>query len=133
MRARGFSFVEVLATCAIAAVLAALALPAWTAQLVKARRADATLALDRLQAAQERYRARHGRYAADLAALPAAARSDEGLYVVALSLQGPDGYRASATAAPGGAQANDGECRALVLDVASGFAQRGPSARCWNR
>jgi type IV pilus assembly protein PilE len=133
MNQHGFTIVEVLATCAIAGVLAGVALPAWNGQILKARRADATSALGRLQAAQERYRAAHGRYAADLAALRVGSSSDDGLYAVALQLTGPDAYRASAAAVAGRPQAADAECARLVLDVSSGFATAGPTARCWNR
>jgi type IV pilus assembly protein PilE len=131
VRQRGFTFVEVLSACTIAGVLASVALPAWQGSVTRSRRADAVNTLARVQAAQERHRATHGRYAADLAALQLGAQSEQGLYEIAVEPTGADAYRASARAV--GAQATDNECPRLLLDVNGGFAQAGPSARCWNR
>ena len=133
MRQRGFTIVEVLGACTLAGVLASVALPAWQGTLLKARRSDAIAALGRLQAAQERHRAHHGLYGSDFAALGVAARSEQGLYELAIEPAGPEGYRASAAARAGGAQAADAECPRLVLEVVSGFVQQGPTARCWTR
>ncbi len=133
MRQRGFTVVEVLGACTLAGMLAALALPAWQGTLAKSRRADAVAALGRLQAAQERHRAQHGLYVADLGALGVAARSDQGLYDLAVEPVGAEAYRATASARADGAQAGDAECPRLVIEVDSGFVQQGPSARCWNR
>ena len=82
MRRRGFTLIELLIALAIAALLAAIALPSMLHRLTKARRADATAALERLQIAQERHRALHGLYAGDPAALGIASRSPEGLYAL---------------------------------------------------
>lgn len=130
---RGFTLVEVLVTCAVVGVIAGMAVPGWQAQLQQARRSDAVAALTRLQAAQERLQAHHGLYSADLAALQVAPRSGEGLYDIAVTLTGPDGYRADARARADGAQAGDSACATLTLEVRRGFASIGPSARCWNR
>lgn len=133
MRQRGFTLVEVLTGCTIAGALVAVAVPAWQGSLVKSRRADAVAALGRLQAAQERHRAAHGLYATDFAALRLAAQSEQSLYTLSIEATGADAYRASAVARADAAQAADAECPRLVLDVSAGFAQTGPSARCWRR
>jgi type IV pilus assembly protein PilE len=133
MRARGFTLVEVMTACALAAALAAVALPSYQQSLVQARRGDAVAALGRLQAAQERHRALHGHYASELAALQLGPNSDQGFYRVALRPDGAERYRAVAEPLAGGPQADDRQCPQLVLDVAIGFAQPGPSARCWGR
>jgi type IV pilus assembly protein PilE len=130
---RGFTLVDVLTTCALAGVLAGVAIPSYQSQLVKSRRGDAAAALTRLQAAQERYRSANGFYSATLQPLGLAARSSAGLYELAIETHAPERYRATASAVAGGPQAADGECMQLVLDVTSGFVQSGPSARCWNR
>lgn len=132
-RRRGFSAVEVLCTCAIAAVLMTVALPAYDDQMLRVRRGDAVAALTRLQAAQERLRSDQGLYGGSLDALQLSGDSADGLYVLALQSNGADGYTATATAVPGRAQAGDTECRQLVLQVNNGFAEARPSARCWNR
>jgi type IV pilus assembly protein PilE len=128
----GFTLVECLAACAIAALMAAVALPSFQGQALRTSRLDAVQALTRLQLAQEQYRAAHGLYATDLTALRGVVPvSDQGRYTLSLALTGPDSYRATAQAR--GAQAQDGKCPALTLDVSDGWAQAGPSAQCWNR
>lgn len=134
-RARGFTLVELLVVMAAAGALAAIAWPSFAAQMTKARRADATSALLRLEAAQARHHALHGLYAADAGALGAAggAASPQGLYRIELRPGPGDGFTAVAHARSDGVQAADRECAAITLRVELGFAQRGPSAACWVR
>ena len=125
---RGFTLVDVLAACTVVALVASIALPSYLGQLARARRMDATAALQRLQAAEERVRSHGGAYTADFARLQLGARSDQGLWLLAIDLLGPEAYRARAIA-----QTTDADCPELWLEVRQGFAQTGPSARCWNR
>ncbi|BAL95028.1 type IV pilin protein [Rubrivivax gelatinosus] len=131
--ARGFSLVDVMSACAVAAILAGLAVPSWQDSLRKSRRVDAVQALTRLQAAQERYRDDHGGYADSLDALRLPERSEAGYYTLALQREAAGRYLARATPASGGPQHADQDCAALTLAVDSGFAQTGPTRRCWNR
>ncbi|MFO1270953.1 MAG: type IV pilin protein [Rubrivivax sp.] len=128
---RGFTLVEALGACAMAAVLAGIALPVYQGQQLKAHRVDAVAALMRLQDAQERAREGHGSYESDLATLGVPAQSPAGLYTLRVERAGPERYRAVALAA--GRQSADSRCPQLTLEVAAGFAQTGPSAECWNR
>ena len=131
-RPHGFTLVECAVVCAVAAVLAAVAVPQFQNHSLRAARLDAVHALTRLQTVQEQHRSTHGLYAGELAALRGvAAVSDLGRYTLALELTGPDAYRATAQAR--GAQAHDRGCTALTLDVQLGFAQIGPGPLCWNR
>lgn len=129
----GFTLTEVAIVCAIVGILASIALPSWRGRELQAGRLDAVDALTRLQTAQERHRADHGLYAPQLSSLRLAPTSAQGRYQLSLELTGPEAYRASAQAREGGPQAADRDCATLTLDVRSGFAQAGPSARCWNR
>lgn len=129
---RGFSLVESLIACAVAALLAGAALPSMQGQRLRAGRLDAVAALTRVQATQEAHRGRLGLYAGDMAALGLInPNSPQGLYAVSLQLNGPDTYRATATAL--GRQAQDSGCAVLTLDVHKGFPTEGPEPRCWQR
>lgn len=133
MGRRGFTLVELVVALAAVAMLAALALPSFAGRLTAARRADATAALERIQAAQERHRAMHGLYAAGLGALGQAAMSVEGLYALSLEPGPGEGYTAVARARADGPQHDDAACAEITLRVEQGFATHGPTLRCWNR
>ena len=129
---RGFTLVECAVVCTVAAILTALALPAFRGQALRSARIDAVEALTRIQMAQEQYRAASGLYAGELAALRGvAAQSTQGRYTLALVPNGPDGFVATASAR--GAQVQDSDCTQITLEVTQGFAHAGPSAACWNR
>ena len=134
-RARGFTLIELMVATTAAAVLTLLAWPSMQGQLVKARRADATAALQQVQLAQERHHALHGLYAAELGRLGSASAglSPEGFYRIELQPGPGDAYTVVARARSEGKQAGDGDCPALTLRVDQGFASLGPSRRCWNR
>ncbi len=130
--AHGFTLVECAVVCAVVGVLGAIALPSLRGHELRAARIDAVDALTRLQAAQEQHRLLHGLYASDLQALRGVGTSSrQGRYALQLVNTGPDGYRANAVAV--GVQTGDTACPTLTLDVAQGFAEPGPSGRCWNR
>lgn len=133
MHSRGFTLVEVLVAMGLVALLAAVSWPVMQERAMAARRADATLALERVQIAQERHRALHGIYTTDGRALGISMRSPEGLYELSLS-SGPD-ERFAAVARPlaGGPQSSDTQCAEITLAVVQGFATTGPDRRCWNR
>ena len=130
--AAGFTLVELALVCAMVGVLTAVALPSFQSHLLRAGRADAVDALTRLQLAQARHHAAHGLYAADLSVLRGVPQphSAQGLYNLAVA-GGGDGYRATAAAL--GRQSRDSDCAVLSVEVAQGFTQLGPTARCWNR
>jgi type IV pilus assembly protein PilE len=131
-RCRGFTLVECMLVCTVAAVLATLALPSYRGQQLRMARIDAVAALTRLQLAQERYRAATGLYAQDLASLGGlAAKSPQGRYALSVASLGPDGYLATAQAQ--GEQSADSDCAAITLEVSQGFAHNGPTPSCWNR
>lgn len=130
--ARGFTLVESLIACAVAALLAGVALPSMQGQRLRAGRLDAVAALTRVQAAQEQHRSQLGHYADNLSTLGLInPNSPQGLYAVRLQITGPDGYRATATAL--GRQAQDSGCTVLTLEVDQGFPTEGPRAQCWQR
>jgi type IV pilus assembly protein PilE len=140
--------VELLVVLLVTAVLATAAVATYRQHLVRARRSDATLALLRVQGAQEQYFLQHGHYAgADEAALPppaglglaSTAAGHYDLTVAATGEDGDDGYVAAATARADGPQWDDTECRSLTIDAAGrrgaataeGQADAATTARCW--
>lgn len=133
MPPRGFTLVELAIVLALSGLLAVFAWPTMESRLTAARRADATVALERLQAAQERHRAAHGLYGHDARSLGVPTRSPEGLYEIRLEAGTGDTYLAVARPLPGSPQAGDGACPEITLQVVQGFAMPGPDRRCWSR
>jgi len=59
---KGLTLIELLIVIVIVGVLAAIAIPAYTNYMQRARRADAKTALEQFRAAQEMFRAERGSY-----------------------------------------------------------------------
>lgn len=139
-RGGGFTLIELLCVVALAAVLAAIAYPAYQGVVHKTRRSEGLAALLQMQLAQERHRANHMSYAT-LAELGLPALSPQGHYNLSVAAAGPAGYQLLASAQ--GAQSGDSACRHLRLTVAGGDIAHGsgpdllsanPDAlnrRCW--
>lgn len=129
-RTRGFTPIELMVVVLCVAVLAALALPSFQAQIRKGRRADGLLALAQVQQAQERYRSSHPVYAPTLADLALPATSPAGHYTLSLSIDpATQGQAYGVAAAASGPQANDAACRHLRVVVQGGVmsTQSGPT------
>ena len=131
----GFTLIEVCVVIAVVGVLAAVSWPSFHDSITRARRADAVVALTRLQWAQEAFMSNHGLYAGQLSSLAGAGAgtSPEGLYAIALRGDGAAGYEASATARADGLMTRDEACAVMTLRVQDGVAHFAPTARCWNR
>ena len=115
---------------AVAGILAAVALPSYQAQLARSQRLEAITALTRVQATQEQFRAHHGSYALNLAALRGVVPLGEH-YRLTLASAHANGYLARASW--NGHGPRDEGCTELSLSVTDGIASHGPSERCWNR
>jgi len=63
---KGLTLIELLIVIVIVGVLAAIAIPAYTNYMQRARRADAKTALEQLRAAQEMFRAERGGYSTNI-------------------------------------------------------------------
>ena len=117
---RGFSILELMIVVAVAAVIAAIAIPSYQEQARKSRRAAATAALIDASSRQEQFFLDNKTYTTTIIAggLNMAAVIESGTY--ALSVDAPTGaclvdrcYRVRAT--PQGVQAGD-KCGALTID-----------------
>ena len=128
MRSRGFRLIELMIVVAIVGILAAIAYPAYTSQVIKSQRADAKTAL--LTAAQNLERCYTEYNAYDDAACPAvAATSDEGYYAVAAALT-PSTYTLTATPISG-AVVQDKDCTSFILDNKGAQNSTPAGGKCW--
>lgn len=140
---RGFSLLELMVALAVAAVLAAVAVPGYSELARRSLRQDARLALLRVQHHQERHFTQHLAYASSLeghgaGALGLATRSDRGYYLLGLAADA-QGYFATARVDPSGRQAADSRCAQLRIDQtglrqvadASGAWRQDDPDRCW--
>jgi type IV pilus assembly protein PilE len=119
----GYSLTELMITLAVVAVLATVALPGLQQQIRKTRRADAIAAVLRVQQAQERYRSLQPVYAPSLGSggLGLGATSPAGHYLLSSSAaSGAEGRGYQVQAVAQGTQAQDADCRYLVLRVEDG-------------
>lgn len=111
---QGFTLIELVVTMLIVAILAAIAIPAYTDYTMRARRAEAKTALLRLQNEQEKYYLNNNKYATDVVDILGTATTENGLYTIAINA--PDaaaGYTATATAT--GIQASDTDCATISV------------------
>ena len=139
----GFTLIELLVAIAIAAILAAIALPVYTESIRKSRRAEAASLLTSLQQAQERYRANNPNYASSVSQLTPAPNTVGSHYQAAISTANATSYTLTATATSA-AQTDDTTCRVMrlimntggVLSYGSGEgdgAVSGATNPCWSR
>jgi type IV pilus assembly protein PilE len=131
---RGSILVDICAACVMGSVTMALALPSYQTYLERTRRGDAVSALQRVQEAQQRHFAKHGRYALRMEQVgeEVPALSERGLYRIAMFADGPDSYEVRAVALPDREQAKDPGCSQLTLRITHGVIAYEPSLRCWN-
>lgn len=140
MKSRGFTLIELMIVIAIIAVLAAIGFPGYKDYMHKTRRSDAKTALLELQTLQEKLRGNCDVYGQQLnknlvdadsnvisfecdAGAPAttslriSAKSSREWYDLTVTGASATGYVATATAAAGGSQASDSNCKKLILTV----------------
>ena len=137
MRVRGFTLIELMVVIAVVAILAAIAIPAYTSQVRRSHRADAVNGVSDIQLRQERWRANHASYAADMDTLMGGAASTTSFngahayYDFAISGASATGYTVKANAEAG--QKEDKDCDPMVATLAAGIITRTPTGkRCWD-
>lgn len=137
-KARGFTLLELMIVVVVIAILAAIAIPMFTSQLRKSRRADAARALSELQLRQERWRASHATYvgtdssAADKTAFGNLPTSEWYDFAFDSTASGTT-FTVKATPRAGTAQASDSACSPMRLQVTGNNVSKTPTGnRCWD-
>lgn len=109
MNKKGITLIELLVVIVIVGILAAIAIPAYTNYLQRARRVDAKTALEQLRAAQEMWRAEKGSYSVSVAELQntmsAPATSISNYYTWGFTVLNANSFTAQAV--PQGSQISD--------------------------
>ncbi len=145
---RGFTLIEILITLAIVSIITTMAVGGYRSYLLRANRVDATTALLRVAAAQEKFYLQNGRYAdtSELADAPPAGLgiggSTHGYYTLSIDFPDDDatrGFLALASAVSDGPQRDDDDCASFGIDergrrsatTAEGTSGTEVTARCW--
>jgi len=137
---RGVTLIELMVVMVVIAILAAVAVPAYRNYTMRANRTDATVALLRLAAAQEKFYMQNNTYTANLAAAPPLGlgipNTEANLYQLAVANADANGFTATATALAG--QLDDTDCRSFSIDqqgtkTAATAGGADNSAECWRR
>ena len=124
-RTAGFTLIELIFVVAIVAILLALAYPAYTDQIRKARRADAVSTL--MATAQYLERCFTQTNAYNGCTQPSGAAAD-GYYTISMTTYTANAY--TIQAAPQGAQASD-PCGTYTLDYLGNKSAGSADHRCW--
>lgn len=95
-RSSGFTLIELMVVVAIIGILAGVAYPSYTENVIKGKRSDAKAALLQVQLAQEKYRANNTTYGT-LADIGVISTSPQGYYTIAVATNTATAYTATAT------------------------------------
>ena len=139
-RAAGFSLIELMTAISIVGILAAIALPAYTAQTRKSRRTEAKTALLDLAGREERLFSTTNAYSATAADLGYSSLTSvgSGYYGVEITVSAgpPATYTIKATPVTGKGQEKDTQCASFTViqtgkQTARDSADTDASSKCW--
>lgn len=120
--ARGITLIELMIVVVIVGILASIAIPSYRNYVLRTNRADATAALLRVAAAQEKFYLQNNTYAtnAQIATAPPNGLgingTERGWYTLSISGASSAGYTVSATAPSSSSQFADSHCRTFSLN-----------------
>lgn len=116
-KSAGFSLIELMITIVIIAIVTSIALPSYREHVKRTMRTDATSALLRVAAEQEKFYIANNAYTTALADLNIDG-TDDGLYTLAIDSDDVTlTFVASATVKAGESQADDKECARFTIDA----------------
>ena len=132
---QGFTLIELSIVTVIIAILAAIAIPAYSDYIQRSRRGDATTTLIQIQLAQERHRAENVAYASDLTTLGFSAdslTSDGGYYTLSVTAATASTYTVQAVPVAGQSQASD-SCGTFTLTQNWPNDLTAAQQKCWEQ
>ncbi|MEO0422142.1 MAG: type IV pilin protein [Pseudomonadota bacterium] len=112
----GFSLTELMIVVSIITILGAFALPSFTNQIRRSNRTDATAALMRVAAEQEKFYLQNNSYG-DMSELNDPV-TDAGYYTLTIPTANATTYTITATPTEGGPQVNDAICASFSINAA---------------
>jgi type IV pilus assembly protein PilE len=128
-RARGFTLIELIVVMVIAAILAAIAIPNYSAYVVRSNRSAAQTFISDVASRQAQFFLDRRTYATTVAALNMTVPNEVAQrYTVAIDVQAGPPLTYTVTATPIGPQAGD-SCGAMTINQAGGKTAAG--TRCW--
>lgn len=131
----GVTLIELMIVVVVVGILAAIAVPSYRNYVMRSQRSDATAALLRLAAAQEKFYLQNNTYTTDVTpaglnlTATAPLNSEHGWYTVTVTAADATGFTATAATVTGGGQASDTHCASFSINETG---QRGASnTDCW--
>jgi type IV pilus assembly protein PilE len=142
-RTRGFTLIELMITLVIVAILAGIAVPSYRNYVLRSHRVEATSALLRVAAAQEKFYLQNNTYTKNLGKVSGLGFSDSDSVATFLTENGwyeieakdpvsgdlLDGFILTATAK--GDQVNDADCTSFTLE--SSGKKTASTDKCWRK
>lgn len=123
LRMRGMTLIELMIVVAIVAILASIAIPSYRNYVLRAQRTDATSALLRIAAAQEKHYLQNNAYTNNLTAAPGdtppglgtGTATEHGWYTLSVTAADATGFTAQAVAPAASPQFKDTDCRTFTI------------------
>jgi type IV pilus assembly protein PilE len=134
MKKNGFSLIELMIAVGIAAILAAIAVPSYSAYVKRANRTDATRSITNIVQSLERCYTQNYTYATNCPATNSPVASSDGYYTITITLGAGPPETYSITAVPARApQTADADCTSFTVTNAGAqsAAPAANSAKCW--
>lgn len=129
---RGVTLIELVVVVVIIAILATIAIPSYRQFLLRSHRAEATVALLSVAAAQEKFYLQNNTYTTELTDAPPdglglPVTTENGYYDIAIDAADADSFTVTATAT--GGQTEDSHCAEFSIDQAG--TRTASSSDCW--